>query len=213
MKILQPTLIRDLDTILDIKSTLESDDTITDASIDNADMVGFTQKYISLSESRINKGDFSSISIERSDIFSCEFKNCNFTASKLPNSSWHVVLVDGARCSGMQVSNSTFKNVRFANSKLELMNFRFSTIENCVFEDCVLDDVDFYNAKLKNVAFINCTINNITFASAKMLKVDISKSQLEGIKGSSSLKGLTISYDQLMQLAPYFAAEVGIKIA
>ena len=82
-----------------------------------------------------------------------------------------------------------------------------------VFEDCVLDDVDFYGATLKNVEFINCTISKITFATAKMNNVNLSQSEIESIDGVASLKGATINHDQLMRLAPYFAAEAGIKVA
>ncbi|MNL67363.1 hypothetical protein D3C87_1919370 [compost metagenome] len=81
-----------------------------------------------------------------------------------------------------------------------------------MFDGCVLNDVDFYEAQLKNVEFINCTISRITFANARMMHVDISGSDVEGVNGISSLRGVTISYEQLMQLAPSFAAEAGIKI-
>lgn len=82
-----------------------------------------------------------------------------------------------------------------------------------IFEDCMLDDVDFYGATLKNVEFIGCTIHKITFDAAKMRNVDLSKSTIGKMQGIASLKGATISYDQLIQLAPYFAAEAGIKVA
>ena len=52
----------------------------------------------------------------------------------------------------------------------------------------------------------------MAFVTAKMKKVDLSKSRIESVQGISSLKGASISYDQLMHLAPYFAAEAGIKI-
>ena len=75
-----------------------------------------------------------------------------------------------------------------------------------------LDDVDFLEAQLKDVRFSNCTINNITFAQARMKNVDLSESTCEGIKGVNSLKGATISHEQLIQLSPYFATEAGIRV-
>ena len=92
------------------------------------------------------------------------------------------------------------------------MNFRFSHLENVYFEDCAIDEVDFYEARLKNVEFVNCTINKVTFAKAKMVNVDISQSVVDGINGIGSLRGVTMGYDQLVQLAPAFASEAGIKI-
>jgi len=212
MKLLQPTLPASLEPLGDIADFLSDDDTIAEVSVDSESFSGLKMKQLNINESLISKSDFSHIAIEHFDVLDAEFKGCNFTASKFPNSSWHVALIDGARCSGMMMSNSVFKNVTFKNSKLELVNFRFSRMENIVFEGCAIDDADFYNATLKNVEFINCTINSVTFASARLSNVDISKSQIEGIKGVNSLKGVTISYDQLMNLAPSLAAEAGIKI-
>jgi hypothetical protein len=45
-----------------------------------------------------------------------------------------------------------------------------------------------------------------------MTNVDVSQSTIESINGIGSLRGVTMSHDQLMQLAPYFAVEAGIKI-
>ena len=212
MKLLQPTLPASLTTISDVTDFLRDDDTLSEASIDSESFTGLKLKQLHISESLLVKSDFSHIAIEHLDVLDVALKGCNFTASKFPNSSWHVALIDGARCSGTMMSNSVFKNVTFKNSKLELVNFRFSRFENIVFEGCTIDDADFYNATLKNVEFINCTINSVTFASARMSNVDISKSHIEGIKGVNSLKGVTISYDQLMQLAASLADEAGIKV-
>jgi uncharacterized protein YjbI with pentapeptide repeats len=212
MKMLHPSVNTELTKPNDIGKLFDEDGSISEVYVENETLANLKLKKLSISESLISKTDLSQMSLESLDILDCRFIGCNFTASKFPNSGWRIVLIDGARCSGMQVTNSILKNITFKKSKLELVNFRFSNLENVIFEDCILNDVDFYNAKLKNVEFINCMINNITFASAKMVNVDVSKSQIEDIKGMNSLKGITISYDQLMQMAPYFATEAGIKV-
>jgi len=212
MKLLQPTLSATREALTDVATFLRRDDSLSEVSVENDSFAALSTKLLNITESSIIKSDFTHTAVEHLDVLDTEFKGCNFTASKFANSSWHVVMIDGARCSGMLVSNSVLKNVTFKNSKLELVNFRFSRFENILFDGCIIDDADFYNATLKNVEFINCTINSITFANARMNAVDISKSQIEGIKGVSSLKGVTISYDQLMQLAPSLASEAGIKV-
>ena len=212
MKLLQPTPSLTREKLADVATFLQHDDSISEVVVENDSFAGMSTKHLSITESSVIKSDFSHIAVEHLDILDSEFKGCNFTASKFANSSWHVAMIDGARCSGMLVSSSVFKNVTFKNSKLELVNFRFSRFENILFDGCIIDDADFYNATLKNVEFINCTINSITFANARMSTVDISKSHIEAIKGVSSLKGVTISYDQLMQLAPSLAQEAGIKV-
>ncbi len=212
MKTMQPSLPRSLTKPDDIAELFNLEDSIAGVHIENTALTNANLEKTSISESLLAKIDFTHVEAVRFDVFDCELKGCNFTASKFPDSGWRRILIDGARCSGMQVTNSVLKHVTFKNSKLELVNFRSSRFENVTFEDCVLDDVDLYNAQLKNVEFINCTINNITFASARMANVDVSKSSIEGIKGINSLRGVTINYDQLLQLAPAFAADAGIKV-
>lgn len=212
MNILKPQLPPDLTPIEDINILLDKDEDIIDASISNQIAVGVQTEGVAMSYCSIVKSDFSMVTMEKFEIANSEIKSSNFSGGKFPESSWRTVTIDATRCSGLDLQNSILKNIRFSNSKLDIVNFRFATIENMLFENCVLDDADFYGARLKNVDFINCTISKITFANAKMNAVDLSKSTIETINGIASLKGVTINYDQLIQLAPYFATEAGIKI-
>jgi len=213
MKIIRPSLPASLSTPDDVMELFNTEDLIAGYHIQDTWLTSADLQKKSFSELMLNKVDFTQVIVQRFDASDCDFRACNFTASKFPESSWHRVSIDGARCSGLQITNGVLKNVDFKNCKLEMVNFRFSHLENVGFEDCVINDVDFYDARLKNVEFVNCTINKVTFASARMMSVDISKSFVEGINGINSLRGVTMSYDQLMQLAPAFAAEAGIKIS
>ena len=209
---LQPQLPNDLVHVTDLAALFEEEDDIAEIQSDGQSIVSMQTKSVSLKDSLLVKTDFSRSQMEKFDIANCIIKGGNLSASGFPDSSWRTVRIENSRCSGMQVQNSTLKNVRFSNSKLDIVNFRFAKLENVVFEDCVLDDADFYGATLRNVEFIGCTITKITFASAKLHNVDLSKSTIDSVQGVASIKGATISYEQLMQLAPYFAAEAGIKV-
>ncbi len=212
MKFTKPTIPQNLTTSDYPHELFENEDSVTGYKIENVTLTSEHLKDTSISESLFNKVEFVSLNVNKLDVSDCEFRNCNFTASNFPESSWHRISIVGARCSGMQITNAVLKNITYTNSKIEIANFRFSRIENVVFEECMIDDVDFYEAQLKNVEFVNCTISKITFSGARMMNVDISKSFVKSINGIQSLRGVTISYDQLMQLAPSFAAEAGIKV-
>lgn len=212
MKILPPTLPPSLSEPNDAIELFSTEDAVSGFRIENTWLTSAELEKTSISESILDKVSFAQVHVARFDVMDCQFLNCDFTTSKFPDASWHRVFISGTRCSGLQITKGILKNIYFKNSKLEFANFRFSRLENVVFEDCVLDDVDFYDAHLKNVEFVNCTINKITFAGAKMTNVDISKSTIEDVNGANSLRGVTMSYDQLMQIAPLLASEAGIKI-
>ena len=212
MKIFQPILPAALTQPDNLVGFLEAEDSISEVHIKDMILSSSDLEKKSIDGSLFETTDFSEVSTTRLDISDSVLKDCNFTVAEFPESSWLRVAVKSSRCTGLNISRSLLRNVGFTNSKLEFVNFRFSKLENVAFENCVLTDVDFYDAQLKDVEFINCIINSITFAQARMKNVDISESTVEGIKGTSSLKGVTISHDQLLQLAPYFAAEAGIKV-
>ncbi len=212
MKILQPRLSNDLASVDDLTTLFTREDDIVEIQSEGQSVAGVQTKNASMRDSLMAKTDFSLAELEKFDVANCVIKGSNLSGCGFSDSSWRTVWVDNSRCSGMQIQDSTLKNIRFSNSKLEIVNFRFAKMENIVFEDCVLDDVDFYGATLKNVEFVNCTISKITFASAKLQNVDLSKSTIDSVQGIASIKGATISYDQLLQLAPYFATEAGVKV-
>ncbi|MBH2007316.1 pentapeptide repeat-containing protein [Candidatus Saccharibacteria bacterium] len=212
MKPIKPTIPPSLSILDNASLLLSNEDSITRVQINSEVLSSDDLDGKSITESVIKSTDLSGVDVSRFDISDCVLKDCSFTVTRLPESSWHRVSIDGGRCSGLQLNNSTLKNVIFTNSKLEFVNFRFSKIEKVAFENCALDDVDFLEAQLKDVRFSNCTINNITFAQARMKNVDLSESTVEGIKGVNSLKGATISHEQLIQLSPYFATEAGIRV-
>lgn len=212
MKIIHPDVANDLSIAIDINNLLDSEDKIENINIDNADISGRRLKSVIIQESLVNKTSFMDTNIERFEVRDCVFKDCDFTASSLTTSSWHVVEITNTRCTGLQLQNSTLRNVMFKGCKIELVNLRFAKIENIIFQDCMINDIDFYNSTLKNVEFVGCNIENISFSGAKLKNVDLTRSQIFSVKGVSGLKGSTINYEQLIVLAPYFAQEFGIII-
>ena len=212
MKIIHPNILNDLAKVVDVDNLLNSEDKIENANLDNIDISGRRLKSVIIQESLVNKTNFMNTNIERFEVSDCTFKDCDFTASSLATSSWHVVEIVNARCTGLQLQNSTLRNVMFKGCKIELVNLRFAKLENIIFQDCMINDIDFYNSTLKNVEFAGCNIENISFSGAKLKNVDLTRSQIISVRGVGGLKGSTINYEQLIILAPYFALEFGIII-
>jgi uncharacterized protein YjbI with pentapeptide repeats len=212
MKILHPDVLNQLQDVTDMTSLLYLDEKLRGLHVKAADISSLRLKGMAIEESLVSKTNFSETHIEKFETKDCVFKDCDLTASSFSNSSWHVVEILGARCSGVQLQNSTLKNVLFKGCKIEFANFRFSKLENIIFEDCMINDIDFYNATLKNVTFTGSSIENITFAGGRLKSVDLSDAHLVSVKNVSGLKGAMISYEQLTFLAPYFTQELGILI-
>ena len=207
MRIVKPNLPRELEPLRAI-----SGDDIDGAMIERQALADGVANGLTINNSHVVKTDFSGVAIEGFGLKNTTLADCIMTAAKFPDASWHVVEVANSRCSGMQLDKAHLKDVRFTGCKLDLVNCRFAKLTNVVFDGCVVSEMDFYNAELKNVTFIDCDIEGVEFAGSKLQNVDLTASRIGAVKGVTNLKGAIISGEQLIYLAPYLAAEAGIRV-
>lgn len=212
MKLLHPDLSADLVPAENLPDLLLQDETLSGLLIHGSDASALRAKSVLMNDSKLLKCSLSRTKIEKLQLQDCLIDNCDLTAGVFANSSWHAVEVSNARCSGLQLQTSLMKNVLFKNSKLDLANLRFARLENVIFESCIIRELDLYNAQLKNVSFIDCVIEDVEFSAAKLRSVDLSGSTIVSVRGLRGLKGAMISPEQLIQLAPVMAQEIGLII-
>lgn len=141
------------------------------------------------------------------------FVRCDLSANRLFGAGLLRSEFLGCRATGMQMGESTIKDVSFQNCKLNMSSFRKCKIERVVFENCILDDVDFNNATLTDVVFTKCELNRTDFGGSKSLRVDMTTSDIGMIRGVQSLRNVQIRPEQMIQLAPLLCAEIGIVTA
>ncbi|HTE57268.1 MAG TPA: pentapeptide repeat-containing protein [Verrucomicrobiae bacterium] len=212
MKVAAPQLPAELTPLTDLKRQIMKDETISAVSVDQEDVTGVAAKSVSLSEVKATSTGFVEAKLERAAFIDCIFSKCDFTASKLPDASWQRTVLLAARASGVQLQNSTLKEITFDGCKLDLANFRFAKLKNVHFKDCDLTEADFYAAELHNVEFENCNLDRVEFSSSKLKKVDLRSSDILAIRGVDSLGGAIIDSSQLMALAPALAAHHKIVV-
>lgn len=212
MDFLRPDISDELTVVADVAKVLQQDETLLDLLLENGDAPGLKLKSAVLQGCKFVKCNLAHSKIDRLQLRDCLLNNCDLTAGVFADSSWHAVEVSKTRCSGIQLQKGLLKNVWFKNSKLDVANFRFAKLEQVVFESCVITEADFYSATLKNVRFIDCDFEDVEFSEATLQHVDLTESRILSVKGLRGLKGATINQEQLVQLAPSMAQEIGIII-
>lgn len=212
MKIPRPVLPRRLEPLSNLARVAMSEDELDGVEITGETLGSETLKALSMTGSAVNRTDFSGVEIHSFDTKDVVFTDCNFTAAKLSEANIHTTELRGSRCTGAQFNTALIKNVSFIDCKLDLTNFRMAKLTNVLFENCVITDMDFYGAELTSIKFDGCDIDGVQFSNSKMVLVDLTGSTITSVKGVSGLKGAKISPDQLVRLAPYLAAEFGLKI-
>lgn len=122
------------------------------------------------------------------------------------------VVVSDSRFTGAEFAEARFEDCTFRNVKFDQAGFRFAAFKRVRFVDCMLRQADFGSATISHVTFSGCDLEGASFASANCSSVDISTEDLTRVKGVLGLKGATISNEQLIQLAPLLASELGFRI-
>lgn len=212
LKVIPPDIPAELYTVPDLRSLLYKDERLTELLLQDMEVPNLLSKSVAIAESRIVRCTFLQAKIENLHLQDCSIEHSDFSGSNLSDSSWHSVEVSATRCNGLQLPNSVIKNVRFVGCRLDLANLRFSKLERVQFENCTISGLDLYNSQLKHVAFVGCDIDAVEFSGAKLTDVDLTQSRLVSIKGLQGLKGARITSEQLMNLVPYVAQELGLIV-
>ena len=160
--------------------------------------------------SKLEQCSLTSKIISKLRLWDSIFVRCDLSANRFFEAGLLRSEFLGCRGTGLQLGESDIQDVRFSNCKLNMASFRNCKLTRVVFENCILDDADFNAAKLHEVSFIKCELNRTDFSGAKLQAVDLTKNDLRPLRGVMSLKNARITEEQLFELAPLMAQEVGL---
>lgn len=126
------------------------------------------------------------------------FRECDVTDSRLGSADFFA---------------ATLSTVRFAHCKIGYLSFSEARLSDLLFEDCTIDEIDFTAAKVDRVAFVKSTAQTLNVATPSARDLDLRTLRIEQLTGTSSLRGVIIDNEQLIQFAPQFARQLGARVA
>lgn len=131
----------------------------------------------------------------------------------LSRASLRDVEIHDVRMGGVQLHGAVLERVLIRGGKIDYLNLRDTDLRDVVFENVVLAEPDFAAARLDRVAFVGCELRGADFTGARMKDVDLRGAALLDIaRGVDRLAGAVITPSQLVDLAPAFAAQVGVRV-
>jgi uncharacterized protein YjbI with pentapeptide repeats len=176
--------------------------------------------------------DFSRAIVAHVEIVAARLERVDLTGAQLPGVVVRDVTIDrgdwsnviayqahltrstlrGVRLTGAQIVDSGLSDVVFEDAKLDLEVFRSSRMRRVEFRGCNLARADFANAAIGGATFIDCDLAGAQFSQVKAEGARFSHCQLDGIGGVTSLRGASMSNDDLVLLTRVFAKALGIEI-
>lgn len=137
----------------------------------------------------------------------CDLSNCECSGAAIR----HAVL-RRVRLTGVELAESALRDVLVEDCKIDLANLRFAKLERVTFRRCLLNEADFSGSEQRAVRYEECDLRAAQFSQAKLHDVDLRGSKLEGLSGLGDMRGARISNEQLLELAPAMAAQLGLRV-
>lgn len=152
------------------------------------------------------------VSMRRAHIVDCLLTEVHGASVDFSDSTWRDTHMTRGRLGALTLAGATLKGIRLRGIKLGFVNIAAARLDDVVFEDCEIGGLDARAAQMRSVRFLGCTVEELNVAEATLSKVDLSGAKMHALIGVGSLRGAIVNHDQLVDLAPLFAAELGVEV-
>jgi uncharacterized protein YjbI with pentapeptide repeats len=163
-------------------------------------------------ECRLERCCIEGLTLRRARIVDCQLADLYGASVDFSDSTWRDSHMTGGRLGAMTLPGATLTGVRLQGIKLGFANLAGARLEDVVFEECEIGSLDARSAQLRSVAFVDCAVGELNVAEATLAKLDLSGARLRTLVGIESLRGAIVSHEQLIDLAPLLAAQLGVEI-
>jgi uncharacterized protein YjbI with pentapeptide repeats len=198
-------------TVVEHDSLVDEDEWLGE-TVAGADLARTSAEHVRIVGTELRGVTLTAANLHRCTLTDVRLVECELSGAMFTESQWLRVEVVNCRMSGVVVSQSRLRHVRFAENKLDGADFRIVSSERVVFDQCALPDADFYDARLQSVDFDRCDLRRAHMSGVVARELRLHGSQLEGLRGAASLRGASITFDQVFPLALGLFNELGITV-
>ena len=161
---------------------------------------------------RLQRCRLDGLSLRRARVIESLLADIQGATLEMTDSTWRDSRLSGGRLGAATLTGATWTSIRVRGSKLGFLDLAGARLEDVTFEGCEIGGLDARSARLHSVAFIDCTVDELNLAGATLSKVDLSGARMRSLVGVESLRGATVSSEQLIDLAPILAAQLGLEV-
>ena len=113
---------------------------------------------------------------------------------------------------GLLASEAELSDVSIEGCRLDLAAFAEATIEHARVVGCDLRGSSWQAANLREVSFEDCDLSEADLTEASFEGVAMRGCRLEGIRDAAELRGISMSWGDVVANAALFATACGIEI-
>lgn len=193
------------------------DDLVPGADLDGVEITDVRLDRVELRGARADGSRLDGLRADEADLRNLTLTEVVLSRMDVPvvqgvRTRWRDVEVRDARIGSGELYESSWQSVRFVGCKLGFVNLRGATLRDVVLTDCTVDELDLVQASATRVAFERTRVRRLDVQASTLHDVDLRGAELSELVGTDALRGTTITADQLAQLAPLLAANLGIDV-
>jgi uncharacterized protein YjbI with pentapeptide repeats len=161
---------------------------------------------------RLERCGLDGLSLRRARIVESLLADVHGTTVDAAESTWRGSHVSGGRLGAMSLAGATWTGIRVRSCHLGFLSVAGAHLEDVIFESCEIGGLDARSAELHSITFIDCAVDELNVAGATLSAVDLSGARLRSLIGVESLRGAIVSHEQLVDLAPLLATQLGLEV-
>jgi uncharacterized protein YjbI with pentapeptide repeats len=149
----------------------------------------------------------------RLGLLDCALSRCDLAALDATATSLVRVELAGCRLTGSDFGGAALRDVLVRDCRMDLASLRDARLERVTFERCDLRELDLQGARLHDVRFLGCDLSEAILEEADCSRCELHDCTYTGLRGIGGLRGTTLGWGDAVELAPAFAAALGVKVA
>jgi uncharacterized protein YjbI with pentapeptide repeats len=191
-------------------------DLTSDADLESVCFTDVVRPSLSLQHGRVMSCRFSGLAAEEADLRNARLAEVDLDQVSLPvvraaRGQWRDVRVSG-RLGSVEAYEANWRSVHFVGCKLSFVNLRGAELIDVGFTDCVIEELDLLDATLRRVRLADTRVANLNVRGGDFQDFDLRGASFDSVDDVMSLRGATLTPEQLALMAPLLAAGLGLRV-
>ncbi len=191
-------------------------DLVRDADLESVAFRDLSLTELTLPGALVGSSRFSGVAADETDLRGARLAEVELERVDLPvvraaRSQWRDVRVTG-RLGSLEAYEVQWGAVHFVGCKLSFVNLRGAELVDVAFTDCTIEELDLGSTVARRVRLENTRVVSLSVRDSELRDVDLRGATFEHLDGLLSLRGSTISSEQLVLLAPLMADGLGLRV-
>lgn len=184
----------------------------TDLLAARLDLTGSADLAHSSLEQCVVIADVDTLDLTGATLLDVEMRDVRAASMSLRNASIRRLRVSGGRIGTLDLNGARIDELELNDLRIDYLNLGGAKATDVLIVECQIRTLDMPQAELSRVGFESCRSDEVDPRGLRAKDVDLRGLDAMSFTDAHSLRGTTLTTFQVQQLAPVFAAGIGIQV-